>query len=242
MSEQSTDELRLRATEAQMRRALGLGNSVLAKVQTAHSIPSSGSPTHRRHFVRDGEVPVTVIHHDDQSRTNKLEAARQAFREQIAVREQAERQLADAQATIQALETQLAHERIASQEALSRAEVQRKGLEDQLEEERAARQQAEQERDKAIMDRREAEEQLRAMEATQKSQATSDEPQPAERARRVTNAGPTDQLSIRGRAVSGTLPTKDGTASKRRGRPPKVRETESEFVEWWKPGWRERLK
>jgi chromosome segregation ATPase len=198
--------------------------------------------THRRQFVRDGEVPVTVVHHDEAGGTNKLEAVRQTLREQSAAREQAQQQLAEARATIQALETQLAHERIAKEETLRRAEVQRQELEGQLEEERATRQQAEQERDKAIVDRREAEEQLRAMVATQTSQATSNEPQPAERARRVTNADPTDQLSIRGRAISGTPPTKDGTASKRRGRPPKVRKTESEFVEWWKPGWRERLK
>jgi hypothetical protein len=198
--------------------------------------------THRRPFVRDGEVPVTVIHHDDQGGTNKLEAARQALRELSAAREQAEQQLAETQATIQALETQLAHERIAKQEALSRAGVQRQELEGRLVEERAARQRAEQERDKAIMDRREAEEQLRAVEATQEAQAPPSGPQPAKRVRRAINADPTDQLSIRGRAVSGTLPTKDGTASKRRGRPPKLRETDSEFVEWWKPGWRERLK
>jgi hypothetical protein len=198
--------------------------------------------THRRQFVRDGEVPVTVVHHDEAGGINKLEAVRQTLREQSAAREQAQQQLAEARATIQALETQLAHERIAKEETLRRAEVQRQELEGQLEEERATRQRAEQERDKAIVDRREAEEQLRAMVATQKSQTTSNEPQPAEQARRVTNADPTDQLSIRGRAVSGTLPTKDGTASKRRGPPPKVQKTESEFVEWWKPGWRERLK
>jgi hypothetical protein len=29
---------------------------------------------------------------------------------------------------------------------------------------------------------------------------------------------------------------------RRRGRPPKVREAEAEFVEWWKPGWRDRFR
>jgi hypothetical protein len=28
---------------------------------------------------------------------------------------------------------------------------------------------------------------------------------------------------------------------RRRGRPPKVRQQETDFVEWWKPGWREKL-
>ena len=139
-----------------MRRALGLGNSTPVRAQADHSI-SSGGNTHRRHFVRDGEVPVTVIHHDDPSGANKLETARQALREQIAVREQIERQLAEAQATIQTLETQLGHERIAKAEALRRAEDQRLEVEQQLEEERTARQQAAQDRDTAIARRREAE-------------------------------------------------------------------------------------
>jgi hypothetical protein len=161
MNEQSTDELRLRATEAQMRRALGLNNSASARARTAYPIASSGSPTHRRHFIRDGQVPVTVIRHDDQGGTNKLEAARQTLREQIAARERAEQQLAEAQVTIQALETQLAHGRIANEEALRRADIQRQELSGQLNEERADRQRAEKERDKAIADRQEAEGRVR---------------------------------------------------------------------------------
>src|SRR5271165_3919775 len=98
MSDPSTDELRLRATEAQMRRALGLRDQ-------PSSAPEPGSPPattgtaahpHRRRFVRDGEVPVSVVHHDDGARTNKLDAARQALREQMAAREQAERLLEEA--------------------------------------------------------------------------------------------------------------------------------------------------
>jgi hypothetical protein len=67
MSEQSSDELRLRATEAQMRRALGLDNSgpVRAQQTIQPSMTSSKASPHRHHFVRDGEVPVTVIYHDD---------------------------------------------------------------------------------------------------------------------------------------------------------------------------------
>jgi hypothetical protein len=30
--------------------------------------------------------------------------------------------------------------------------------------------------------------------------------------------------------------------TRRRGRPAKVRNQESEFVEWWKPGWRDKFR
>ena len=51
--------------------------------------PGASSPQRRR-FVRDGEVPVSVIRRDqdDGANTNKLDATRQALREQIEAREQ----------------------------------------------------------------------------------------------------------------------------------------------------------
>jgi hypothetical protein len=197
--------------------------------------------THRRQFVRDGEVPVTVIHSDDQGGTNKLEAARQTLREQIAAREQAEQQLAEAQATIQALETQLAHERIAKEEALNRAEIQRQELESQLNEERAARQWAEQERDKAIADRQEAEDQIRAVTAAQEAHAPpSGGPWSA---RKPDEAEASDRGSDRHAADHDVMPGKDPAAPrKRRGRPPKASRADAEFVEWWKPGWQDRFR
>jgi hypothetical protein len=30
--------------------------------------------------------------------------------------------------------------------------------------------------------------------------------------------------------------------ARRRGRPPKVKQRESEFVKWWKPGWKEQFR
>ena len=59
-------------------------------------VPSPAAPgassSQRRRFVRDGEVSVSVIHRDqdDGANTNKLDATRQALREQIEAREQAE--------------------------------------------------------------------------------------------------------------------------------------------------------
>ena len=101
-------------------------------------------------------MPVTLVHHDhdDGSGINKIAAARQALHEQVAARERAEHLLQEARATIQTLETKLAHERIGKDEALRR-------LEDELAAERTARQRAEQDRDIAIAARQDAEEQLR---------------------------------------------------------------------------------
>jgi hypothetical protein len=194
--------------------------------------------TRRRQFVRDGEVPVTVIHSDDQGGTNKLEAARQTLREQIAAREQAEQQLAEAQATIQALETQLAHERIAKEEALRRADIQRQEVVSQLNEERAARQRAEQERDKAIADGQEAEDRVRAFMAAQEAHVPPTGPWSA---RKPDGTEATNRSSDHRATVSDS--SKDPAAPrKRRGRPPKAPAAGREFVEWWKPGWRERFR
>jgi hypothetical protein len=158
MTEQSTDELRLRATEAQMRRALGLQEQSSTPDRMPPSPANTGAPhPHRRHhFVRDGEVPVTVIHRDHDDGMNKLEAARRALTEQIAAREQAEQLLQEARTTIETLETKLTHERIAKEEAVREVEDQRRRVVDELAAERAARRQAEQERDETTAGRQEA--------------------------------------------------------------------------------------
>ena len=127
MSETSVDELRLRATEVQMRRALGLQNTSANSASIVPSGLSGGTHPQRRRFVRDGEVPVTVIHRadDEGAGTNKLDSARQALREQIAAREHAEQLLQDARATIQDLQTKLAHERLAKEDAIRRVQDER---------------------------------------------------------------------------------------------------------------------
>ena len=124
MSDPPTDELRLRVAEGQMRRALGLREDASSAAKST-PLAAPGTPhPYRRRFVRDGEVPVTLIHHDhdDGSGVNKVAAARQALQEQVAARERAEHLLQEARATIQTLETKLAHERIGKDEALRRLE------------------------------------------------------------------------------------------------------------------------
>ena len=232
-----------------MRRALGLQEQPPSIPQRETLSPSSigAFHPHRRHFIRDGEVPVTVVHHDDGDGTNKLDAARQALREQIAAREQAERGLDEARATIQTLETQLAYERIAREEALKRADDERQQFERPLEDERAARRKAEQGRDEANAARQEAEGRLRRSMDTQEARKAGKAPgtpQPrngveATIGRSDGNELETPNVVPAARSADDTTTVKQG---RRRGRPPKVQQTESEVVEWWVPGWKDRFR
>jgi septal ring factor EnvC (AmiA/AmiB activator) len=155
MTETPPDDARSGATEAQMRRALGLLDETQIRSTPSHSpTTANGSHLQRRRFVQDGEVPVTVIHRDHRSDetagTNQLESARQAIRAQAAARERAERLLAEAQAMLRDLQTKLAHERLAKDELIQRADAEKQAREQALQSiraelaaERLARQQAE---------------------------------------------------------------------------------------------------
>jgi chromosome segregation ATPase len=148
-----------------------------------------------------------MIHRDqdDRAGTNKLDATTQALHEQVAARENAERRLQEVQATIRDLQTKLAHERLARDEALQRAISEKQVVEqalqrvqDELAVERDRRQEAEQERDDAIAGRQKAEvriqEMLAALDAQKASQALlrpSNDPQ----ATRTTKTMPTTEPS-----------------------------------------------
>ncbi len=110
-----------------MRHALGLRGNTAPRSTSDHPLTSTnGSQPPRRRFVRDGEVPVTVIRRDHQTDvepgTNQLDAARQAIRSEAMSRERAERSLDEAEVTIRDLQTKLAHERLAKTEALETAQ------------------------------------------------------------------------------------------------------------------------
>ena len=123
MSEIELDDQRLRATEEQMRRALGLrqGSSSPARV-------SSNAPhPQKRQFARDGDVRVELLHGHDNSRVNQLDAIREALQSQTAAREEVERLLAEARHTIHDLQTKLGHERLARDEAAQQAETREAG-------------------------------------------------------------------------------------------------------------------
>jgi hypothetical protein len=220
-----------------MRRALGLREgSASAPQNVPPAAPAGAARPHRHRFVRDGEVPVTVVHreHDDGAGTNRIDAARQALREQVAAREQAEHLLQEARVTIQTLETKLAHERMGKDEALRR-------LRDELAAERTARRQAEQDRDKAIAAHQDAEERLRA--TLRAGLETKGGSRTARRSGERPQAGADEASQPQSDALP--APADAATAStqpRRRGRPPKASQPEGRFVEWWKPNWRDRLR
>jgi hypothetical protein len=240
MSDPPPDELRLRVTEEQMRRALGLREGSSSAPQNASPAVPPGAPhPYRRRFVRDGEVPVTLVHHDhdDGSGINKIAAARQALHDQVAARERAEHLLQEARTTIQALETKLAHERIGKDEALRR-------LGDELAAEGTARQQAEQDRDKAIAALQDAEERLREV-TVRTGLETKAGSRTARRSSERPQAGTDKASQTQSDALPATAPAHVATAStqpRRRGRPPKASQPEGGFVEWWEPNWRERFR
>jgi hypothetical protein len=261
MTDSPSDDARLRATEAQMRHALGLrgGSSSRSSI--------SGSQPQRRRFVRDGEVPVTVIRRDHQPNrehgANQLDAARQAVRSEAAARERAERSLPDAQVSIRDLQTKLAHERLAKDEALEavqRAETETQAAvqaqqtaEAELVAERLARRTAEDALAAALAGRQEAERCIRdAM--TARTTYRPSKPSITRRAAVVPVGAASVDVDAPDSAselhahemphMIGTAeaPTtvEDGPRRKqapRRGRTLKVGNQESKVVEWWKPGW-----
>jgi hypothetical protein len=227
MTDHSNDETRLQATETQMRRALGL-QSTAAPPGEAVPPPTPVGP-HRpaRRFVRDGEVAVSLVHREAAAGTNRLDAARLALEAQTVARERAERQLVEAQETIRELRTQLAHERLARDEAVQRADQARQASEQAL----AA---------------------LREELLTVRADIQQAQPRQQAKAARDPLGAPAKPAkpTIMGDLLDGVAKTgADETvtpARRRGGRPRKVEQPQAEpeldFVEWWKPGWRERLR
>jgi hypothetical protein len=244
MSDISNDDSRLRATEAQMRRALGLDETAAAGPAPAAPHPVSAGPHRPARRLRDGEVTVSAIQRDDLSGTSPLEAARQATRAQAAAREQAEQRLANAQDAIQDLQTKLGHERLAKEEMVERAAV-----EQQAKEQALASLQAELLAARAVW--RQTEEQLKA--ALARCQALEQRLQdrrPVRQAEETTQAPPStaqQQRKPHGAAPVGAenaVGAEPDAPVRRRGRPRKVHQPEpgSAIVEWWKPGWRDRYR
>jgi hypothetical protein len=123
--------------EQQMRRALGLyGDSPRPRPEGDRSEPAQRAGggfmqgVHRRRFVQDGEVPVTVVRREapdaahsgagpagpTSSRLQRVEAALAA---ETSARERAERALHETQAALQALQTKIGHNELAKNEAIA---------------------------------------------------------------------------------------------------------------------------
>lgn len=86
---------------------------------------AQGGGMHRRRFVQDGEVPVTVVRRDEQAaaplspQSSRLQRVEAALAAETAARERAERALQEAQIAVQTLQTKIGHNELAKNEALS---------------------------------------------------------------------------------------------------------------------------
>jgi chromosome segregation ATPase len=148
MTDNTSDDSRLRATEQQMRRALGLGSD--GNSSSGHTLSPASTARSPRRFARDGEVAVAIMRRDHDEGGNKLDAARQSLQEQTMLREQAEHQLRDARVAIQDLQTKLGHAEIAREESARQIEQQMSSLRQEIEAEHALRLKAEAELGKAM--------------------------------------------------------------------------------------------
>jgi hypothetical protein len=123
-----------------MRQALGLGEG-----SPQHRQQSRNESEHRgRRFVKDGQVPVVVLSSKDHSAeaaapVNRAAAAEAALRGERALRDRAERALQQAQATLQQLQTKLAHAELAHGEALAAERQRREAAEQALQDSQVAR-------------------------------------------------------------------------------------------------------
>lgn len=234
--------------EAQMRRALGLfGDTPRSRPENERpETPRGGGGfmqgVHRRRFVQDGEVPVTVVRRDasdsphasaaaatpTSSRLQRVEAALQA---ESAARDRAERALSESQAALQALRTKIGHNELATNEAVAAAKRDREALAelregmaadaDRL---REAEERAEAAEDELGMLRRDLAEERRAR---ARAERLLDEPA-REPELALDYAAPRPQAA-RTEAEPVRVPA-------RRGRPPLVRPApveEGEPVKWW---------
>ena len=140
----------LAATKSRMREALGLGGR-----SGIHAPQLRADEARQRHrFVREGEVPVVVLNSRKEVEAgspaaSRLAAAEAALKAEQQARASAERSLHDARATLQALQTRLAHAELAHSQALAA--------------ERARREQAEAAVQPAITAREAAERQVREL-------------------------------------------------------------------------------
>jgi chromosome segregation ATPase len=127
--------------EAQMRRALGLFGGMRQRTDndrgdqqtrmTDRFGPQGGNQgLHRRRFVQDGEVPVTVVRRDSVAdaaapQSSRLQRTEATLAAETAARERAERALHDAQAQVAALQTKIGHAELARVEAVDIARRER---------------------------------------------------------------------------------------------------------------------
>jgi len=248
--------------ESQMRKALGLlGESTRHRADAERVDQSGRGPdrfnsggVHRRRFVQDGDVPVTVLrrepgHEAPRSAAavtapsnSRLQRTETALAAETASRERAERALAESQASARDLQTKIGHAELAKNEAINalqheresihglRAEIETLELRVQEAEARAdAAEKAANEHHASLADERHArktlEKALRAAEAARDSANAL-----VLSLSDQTRSSPRNDPPPRRRPVEEPVVT-----AVRRGRPPLAvaTEAEPEPVKWW---------
>jgi hypothetical protein len=161
--------------ESQMRKALGLlGEGQRHRSESERSEPAHrmgdrfNGGLHRRRFVQDGDIPVTVLRRDPGHElpahrgapaaalptSSRLQRTEAALASETAARERAERTLAEVHALVHDLQTKIGHAELAKNEAVDALRRERDasaqlrtelhGLQEQLEQALAQAQAAEQ--------------------------------------------------------------------------------------------------
>lgn len=229
--------------EAQMRQALGTRTS-----QPSQNKPASRTP---RRFVRDGEVETVIINARG-APPGQSKAAEEALKAERLARGQIEHELRDARVLIRSLQTQLAHSEMARMEALQQLE---KRAVVEVAPEPIAPTAAEiwptartQERVAPVASLMLASK-PRATEFPASEPPASEPSEPEPQAPEYSPPGSLahdplahDPLAPVSPATEISLPER---RTRRVGRPPKPvvkpEPAEEKPVEWWVPGWRERL-
>jgi len=138
-SEPATDPRQADLAESQMRKALGLlgeGQRHRPEPERQEQAHRAGERfngvVHRRRFVQDGDIPVTVLRRDQGHETpaqrgvvptipptsSRLQRTEAALAAETAAREKAERSLAEVQALVHDLQTKIGHAELAKNEAV----------------------------------------------------------------------------------------------------------------------------
>lgn len=252
--------------ESQMRKALGLlGDTQRHRAeperteQPARIGDRFNGGLHRRRFVQDGDVPVTVLRRDQghevpahrgvaappaptSSRLQRTEAALAA---ETAARDKAERSLAETQSVVRDLQTKIGHAELAKNEAIETLHREREALAELRAENEGWEERLQEARDRAIAAERSANlyhEQLaderQARKNAEKAQRAAEAARDAaEQLVRTLSAEPpaprqTVESSRRSRVV---VEPEIVAVSTRRGRQPEpaATEPEPEPVKWW---------
>ena len=225
-----------------MRRALGLfGATPKQRPEPERSeqpsrgpgtggFPQGGGGMHRRRFVQDGEVPVTVVRRDDPAnnplapQSSRLQRVEAALAAETAARDRAERALLEAQASVQALRTKIGHAELEKNEAINAAKRDREEVV-ALREERAG----------LIAGQRDARERVEALEAelSELRDELADQRQARERAERLLVEMSEQPATAPAAAPVAKAPVRRARVTTRE--PELDLEPEGEPVKWWLP-------